>query len=54
MLDYFYRAHWVARNSNLNGIKDDKVNMSIIMERRKAHEWVCDSSVDWDDISLDT
>lgn len=54
MLYYFYRAHWVARNNSLNGINDDKVNMSIIMERRRALEWVCDSSLEWDDISLDT
>ena len=54
MLDYFYRAHWVARNNNLNGIEDDKVNLSIIMERRRALEWVCDSSLEWDDVSLDT
>lgn len=54
MLDYFYRAHWVARNNSLNGIKDDKVNLSIIIERRRALEWVCDSSLEWDDISLDT
>ena len=54
ILEYFYRAHWVARNNSLNCVKDDKVDLSIIMERRRALEWVCDSSLEWDDISLDT
>ena len=53
-LDYFYRAHWFARNSQIVGSKSDRVDLDIIMERRKALEWVCDSSLDWDEIPLDT
>ncbi len=49
-LDKFYRAHWYARNNP----NDKKVHLSVIMERRKALEWICDNSLDWDDISLDT
>ena len=54
MLDYFYRAHWFARNCQLAGSESDLVDLDIIMERRKALEWVCDSSLDWDDVPLDT
>ncbi|MBK1855241.1 DUF4272 domain-containing protein [Verrucomicrobiaceae bacterium 5K15] len=53
-LDKFYRVHWYARNNSLSGITDERVNLSIIMERRKALEWVCDANLDWEDISLDT
>jgi len=53
-LDKFYRAHWFARNSSLEGTQNEQVNLSIVMERRKALEWVCDASLDWDDIPLDT
>ena len=53
-LDYFYRAHWFARNSQLGGSESDLVDLDIIMERRKALEWVCDNSLDWDDVPLDT
>ena len=53
-LDYFYRAHWFARNAQLEGPESDLVDLDIIMERRKALEWVCDSSLDWDDVPLDT
>ena len=54
MLDKFYRAHWFARNNNLKGITSDKVDLDIIMERRKALEFACYKELDWDDISLDT
>ena len=54
LLDFFYRAHWIAENNSKSGIKNDKVNEEIILERRKALKWVCDSSLDWDEISLDT
>jgi len=53
-LDKFYRAHWYARNNKLTGRNDDKVNLSMIMERRKALEWICDTNLQWDDIPLDT
>ncbi len=49
-LDKFYRVHWFTKHNR----EDERVNLSIIMERRKALEWVCDTSLDWDDIPLDT
>lgn len=54
MLDKFYRAHWFARNNNLTGKQSDKVDLDIIMERRKALEFTVYKEFDWDEISLDT
>ncbi|MGQ3679080.1 DUF4272 domain-containing protein [Tenacibaculum discolor] len=54
MLDKFYRAHWFARNNNLTGKKSDKVDLDIIMERRKALEYTVYKEFDWNEISLDT
>ena len=53
-LDKFYRAHWFARNYNLTGKKSDKVDLDIIMERRKALEYTVYKEFDWNEISLDT
>ena len=54
MLDKFYRAHWFARNNRLRGVVSNKVNLDLIMERRKALEYTCYQQKDWDNISLDT
>lgn len=53
-LDKFYRAHWFARNNELKGVESDLVDIDFIMERRKALEWVCDDSLPWNEVSLDT
>jgi len=54
MLDKFYRAHWFARNNKLTGKQSDKVDLDIIMERRKALEYTVYKEFDWNEISLDT
>ncbi len=54
MLDLFYRAHWFARDNDINGKKSDLVNDSMIMERRTALEWVCNNTVAWDEVDLST
>jgi len=54
MLDKFYRAHWFARNNDLTGKQSDKVDLDIIMERRKALEYTVYREFNWDEISLDT
>lgn len=54
MLDKFYRAHWFARNNKLNGYSSEKVDLDIIMERRKALEYSCYKNCVWNEISLDT
>lgn len=54
MLDLFYRAHWFAKNISIKGQESSMVDLDIIMERRKALEWVCNIEESWDDITLDT
>ncbi|REK61603.1 MAG: DUF4272 domain-containing protein [Bacteroidetes bacterium] len=53
-LDQFYRAHWFARNNSLNGKENSEIDIDLIMERRKALEWVCNKAEKWDEVSLDT
>lgn len=53
-LDQFYRAHWYAKNSDLSGSDSPAADVDLIMERRKALEWVCNKHEEWDLISLDT
>lgn len=47
--DKYYLLHWHLKKKKVK----DRTN-SIIRERRRAIEWICDDSLDWDDISLDT
>jgi Domain of unknown function (DUF4272) len=54
MLDLYFRLHWYARNGQLKRQSTDPVNLDIIMERRKALEWVMRPGVDWDDVPLNT
>ena len=58
-LEFYYRLHWAKRHpeawsfqSRISKFK--KLNMSVIIERRRALEWVIDSSLDWDQINLNT
>jgi hypothetical protein len=53
-LDLAYRWHWYARNGQLTGKPTPPVELSVIMERRKALEWILDKKADWDDIELST
>ena len=52
ILDRFYRAHSYARK--LHREEKGKVDLDIIIERRKALEFTCYSDFDWDDTPLDT
>jgi hypothetical protein len=50
MLDLYFRAHWYARDGQLNGYATGVFNLDIIMERRKALEWIADRTLeDWDE-----
>jgi hypothetical protein len=53
-LDLYYRAHWWTRNTQLTGQSTGDVSLDIIMERRKALEWVLDAKADWDNVELST
>ncbi len=46
--DEYYLLHWLCRHGK------QRLNASVVVERRKAFEWICDAGVDWDDVHLDT
>jgi hypothetical protein len=54
MLDLYYRAHWFIVDGYVNGYETGDFDGGVIVERRKALEWVLDDTLDWDDIPLDT
>lgn len=50
MLDLYYRAHWYARDGQLNHYSTEPFNLDVIMERRRALEWISDRQLaDWED-----
>ena len=50
MLDIYFRAHWYARDGQLSGYATGAFNLDIIMERRRALEWISDRTIgDWDE-----
>ena len=50
MLDLYYLAHWYAREGQLRRFETGPFSMDVIMERRKALEWLMDSQLtDWDE-----
>jgi hypothetical protein len=51
--DLLYRMHWYTRNCRLEG-KECALSESIILERRKAIDWVYGVEQDWDKVPLDT
>jgi hypothetical protein len=56
-LDYYYHLHWAIKHPESwksNFSLRRKLNISIIVERRKALEWVYNNELEWDNISLDT
>ncbi len=54
MLDLYYRLHWWMRDSELTGRDTGDVRLDIVMERRKALEWVMDLFCDWDSVEMST
>jgi hypothetical protein len=53
-LDLYYRLHWWTRNAQLTGQDSGAVRLDIIMERRKALEWLMNPSCDWDSVEMST
>ncbi|WP_114790413.1 DUF4272 domain-containing protein [Niabella yanshanensis] len=55
MSDLVYRLHWATRNA---GLKDEPIpaslNLSVIMERHYAINWLTYYADEWDDVTLDT
>jgi hypothetical protein len=54
MRDLSYRFHWWTRDAQLKGQGTGYERLDIVMERRKALEWILDCEMDWDDIPLCT
>jgi hypothetical protein len=54
MRDLCYRFHWWTFDAHLRGEDTGPVRLDIVMERRKALEWILDRQLDWDDVPLDT
>lgn len=55
MLDLYYNYHWACVDNRLNpNTKCGDLNEEIVMERRKALEWLFCEDKDWNEISLDT
>jgi hypothetical protein len=56
LLDYYYLLNWSIKSEKAPFFFKSKYNnrLSLVMERRKALEWLCDSSLDFDNIILDT
>jgi hypothetical protein len=52
-VDLYYLLHSLIRHNKLNKGKDGE-RLSLVIERRKALEWIIDPNTEWDDISLDT
>lgn len=54
-LDLEYRYHWAAVENRINKERNNFIiNEEIVMERRRALEWLFEEIEDWNDISLDT
>lgn len=53
--DLIYRLHWATRNADLNNQPmPANLDLSIIMERHYAINWVTFYADEWDEISTDT
>lgn len=53
--DLMYRLHWAARNAHLyNQPMPANLDLSIVIERHYAINWVTFYAEDWDDITTDT
>ncbi len=55
MLDLYYRYHWAVTEKRLRPETETKdLNGEVVMERRRALEWLFSDESDWFSISLDT
>ncbi len=52
MRDLYYRLHWWVNNASKLGESTGDVNFDIILERRKALEWILNRTYQWDNVNL--
>lgn len=55
MIDLYYNYHWACVDHRINPqTKCGELNEEVVMERRRALEWLICKDKNWDRISLDT
>ncbi|MBK8804027.1 MAG: DUF4272 domain-containing protein [Fibrobacteres bacterium] len=54
MLELHHRLHCHAEECRMTGKDSKGIERNAIIERRKALQWVCDTSMDWDNTELYT
>lgn len=54
MTDLYYRLHWWTRTAQLHGEPSGDARLDIVMERRKALEWLLNENGTWDEVELST
>lgn len=55
MLDLYYNYHWACVDHRINPETEcGELDEEVVMERRKALEWLVSEEEDWNEISLDT
>ncbi|QQS03873.1 MAG: DUF4272 domain-containing protein [Fibrobacterota bacterium] len=54
MLELHHRLHCHAEECRTTGTDGKGIERNAIIERRKALEWVCDTSMDWDSVEFNT
>ncbi len=52
MLDLYYRLHWWLQTVKKENQSTAKLHLEVIIARRKALEWILDSTTQWDNIDL--
>ena len=53
-LDLYYSLHAAMMHPELWDKKNTRLKIEVILERRQALEWICSTSVLWNEVSLDT
>ena len=51
--DFYYRFHWAARDARLYGQPFPRPEIEVAL-RRQALEWIISTSIEWDNVQLDT
>lgn len=55
MTDLYFRYHWACVEKSIKPETEiGNINPDVVIERRKALEWVISDEYDWNNISLDT
>ena len=55
MFDIYYNFQWACDDKRINPSTNcGELNGEVVMERRKALEWLISEEQDWNEISLDT